>query len=318
MAEAKGECDDWRGESAMIRIGTCSWAEKSLVSSGSFYPPTASTPEARLRYYASRFDTVEVDSSYYALPDERNARRWADRTPEGFVFHVKAYGALTGHGVVGSTLPEEVFARLPEREREKKRVYVKERRALMRLAERFLDGIRPLRDEGKLGFVLFQYPPWFRCSRRNLGYIDFCLEMMGGVPLAVELRHGSWYLDKFMPRTLEFMRKRKICLVTADEPQFGSQATIPFVSEVTSDHAYYRFHGRNRETWLQKGITATQRFNYLYGREELESFVGPILEAARRTEQTYVLFNNHFEDKAVRNAGELKDLIGEGDCDDRS
>jgi len=106
-----------------IRIGTCSWAERSLVESGEFYPRDAISPEDRLRYYASSFDTVEVDSSYYAIPSSRTTQLWAERTPETFTFHVKVYGAMTGHGTDPRTLPKPLREILPAADKEKKTIY---------------------------------------------------------------------------------------------------------------------------------------------------------------------------------------------------
>lgn len=99
----------------MIHVGTCSWTEKTLIQSREFYPKEAKTPEARLRYYAETFDTVEVDSTYYAIPDGRNTYLWADRTPENFIFHIKVYGALTGHGIDPKTLPKDIQEILPKK-----------------------------------------------------------------------------------------------------------------------------------------------------------------------------------------------------------
>ena len=100
----------------MIHTGTCSWTEKTLIQSGEFYPGDIRTSEGRLRYYASYFHTVEVDSTYYAIPDRRNTYLWVDRTPDNFIFHIKVYGALTGHGIDPKTLPKDIFNLLPDRE----------------------------------------------------------------------------------------------------------------------------------------------------------------------------------------------------------
>ena len=111
----------------MIRIGTCSWTEKTLIQSGQFYPPDAKTAEARLRFYATHFDTVEVDSTYYAIPDEKTAWLWDMRTQPGFTFHIKAYGALTGHGVDLRSLPKDVQGLVSRSGDSGSIVYIKER-----------------------------------------------------------------------------------------------------------------------------------------------------------------------------------------------
>jgi uncharacterized protein YecE (DUF72 family) len=107
----------------VIHVGTCSWTENTLIRSGEFYPRTVKTAEGRLRYYANSFDTVEVDSTYYAIPDMRNTSLWAERTPEDFIFHIKVYGALTGHGVDPKTLPKDIFNLLSEKDKTERHVY---------------------------------------------------------------------------------------------------------------------------------------------------------------------------------------------------
>src|SRR5918993_4797312 len=97
-----------------IKIGICAWADQALIDDGSFYPKKSMSAEARLRYYARFFDTVEVNSAYYAIPDVRNTQRWVERTPPGFLFNVKAYSLLTGHHPKAESLPADVQALLPE------------------------------------------------------------------------------------------------------------------------------------------------------------------------------------------------------------
>ena len=120
----------------MIITGTCSWAERTLIRSGEFYPKEANTAEARLRYYARFFGAVEVDSVFYAIPDMKNAALWAGRTPERFTFHIKVFSALTGHGVVTKTLPEDIRRLLPERDRDRERIYIRDKEVLQAVAQR--------------------------------------------------------------------------------------------------------------------------------------------------------------------------------------
>jgi uncharacterized protein YecE (DUF72 family) len=140
----------------MIYVGTCSWAEKTLIKSGEFYPKGVSTAEDRLRFYSGNFRTVEVDASYYAIPDRRTTALWAQRTPGGFLFHVKAYGALTGHGVDLRTLPKDLQGLFPADERHGRYVYIKNTEIKKTLFERFKDSLGPLVKAGKLGVVVFQ------------------------------------------------------------------------------------------------------------------------------------------------------------------
>jgi len=245
----------------MILTGTCSWAEKTLLDSRKFYPPSIKTAEDRLRYYSGIFQTVEVDATYYALPAKRTVWLWSQRTPDNFVFHVKAYGALTGHGINPQSLPKELRTLLPSTGKGGKHVYLKEPHILKIVADYFKDALYPLYRDTKLGLVVFQFPPWFRYSTKALDYILACKNLMEGIPIAVEFRHGSWLTDKVLDSVMHFLMKYQITYVTADEPQYGSLATIPFIPQATTEIAYFRLHGRNRENWLKKGIPVSLRYN---------------------------------------------------------
>lgn len=293
----------------MIYIGTCSWTEKTLVQSKEFYPRGISTAESRLRYYADNFDVVEADSPYYSIPDINTTERWAERTPEKFVFNVKAYGALTGHAVDPKSLPVDIAASLPKSEREKKTIYIKEPEMLKILAERFRDVLKPLITTGKLGVVVFQFPPWFLHKKTNQDYILKCQELMRGLPIAVEFRHGSWLTPQTRASIMTFLREYRLIYITADEPQYGNLATVPYVPEVTGSVAYFRFHGRNKENWLKKGIETSLRFDYEYSERELKEFVPAMKEVDMRATKTYCMFNNCHGAKAVRNAKRMKEMI---------
>lgn len=293
----------------MIRVGTCSWTEKTLIGSGEFYPKGVSSAEDRLRHYAENFDTVEVDSSYYAIPDRRTTGLWAGRTPEGFVFHVKAYGALTGHGVDPRTLPRDVLGMLLEKDREMPRIYIKELLPTKALFGHFIDALEPLRQAGKLGVVVFQYPHWVHHGKKGFDSILAARELMEGLPIAVEFRHGSWLTQAVRQRVFAFLREHGITYVTADEPQLGDLETVPFVPEVTTETAYFRLHGRNRDNWRRKGIETSLRFDYLYSDDELRRFVPQAMAADRKAKTTYVMFNNCHGGFAVRNSLRVKEML---------
>ncbi len=293
----------------MIRVGICSWAEKTLIESGEFYPRQVKTAEARLRYYASRFDTVEVDSTYYAIPDQRTVWLWGARTPEDFTFHVKAYGALTGHAIDPRTLPADIRGAAGAHSGTS--VYVKEREPLRLIAQRFREILAPLARAGKLGVILFQFPPWFDCKGSNMDYVLFCKELMADLSLAVEFRHGSWLSGNKAPEVSTFLRRHAITYVAADEPQYGTPATVPFVPFVTTDTAYFRFHGRNGENWLKKGIATSLRYAYSYSDEELRELVPAAREADGQAKKTYAMFNNCHRSSATANAARLKELLRE-------
>jgi uncharacterized protein YecE (DUF72 family) len=296
----------------MIRIGTCSWTEKSLLKSGEFYPREVKTAEGRLRYYASNFPTVEVDSTYYALPDRKNTSLWAVRTPDHFIFHIKAYGALTGHGVDPRTLPNEVRSMLTASDTGRGHVYIKDPSLIHLIAERFKDGLIPLLSANKLGLLVLQFPPWFRHEKRNFDFMLKCRDIMAGFALAAEFRHGSWLTPRNLDSTLNFLRDHRFTFIVADEPQYRTLATVPFCPQLTSETAYFRFHGRNTKNWLRKGIETSLRYAYDYSDAEFNDFIPSIQDIAAHADVTYAMFNNCHGGFAMKNALRLKTLLGTG------
>lgn len=293
-----------------IRIGTCSWTEKTLIQSGEFYPKSVRSAEDRLRFYAQHFESVEVDSTYYAIPDRRNAYLWAQRSPEGFVFHVKVYGALTGHAVDARSLPPDILAEIPDKDRRGNQIFVREPSIVRAIGDRFMEALYPLMSASKLGVLVFQFPPWFVFKEENLDYILKRASLSGRFPAAVEFRHGSWYAPDIRDRVFHFLRKNRLIHIVADEPQYGSMATVPFVPQTTADIAYYRFHGRNKENWLKKNAETALRYSYDYSDEELKEFIPHIVISAKMAKETFLMFNNCHGAKAIRNAERMKVLLG--------
>ncbi|TNF52827.1 DUF72 domain-containing protein [bacterium] len=295
----------------MIRVGTCSWTEKTLIESGEFYPREVKSAKDRLRYYAGTFNTVEVDATYYAIPDVRIVQYWSERTPEDFTFHIKAFGALTGHGVDPRSLPKEIRQHLPEDDLNKRYIYIREPSLLQLIAQRFREVLNPLVRENKLGVLVFQFPPWFHYNHANMDYILTCKNRMANLPFAVEFRHGSWLTPDRAETVVQFLRKNRITYITADEPQYGSLATIPFLPKVTSDISYFRFHGRNKQNWLKKGVATSLRYDYLYSDNELKEFLPPLLDINRQAKTSYAMFNNCHGGFAIKNALRLRKIMEE-------
>jgi uncharacterized protein YecE (DUF72 family) len=292
---------------ANIRYGTSSWTDKTLLECKCFYPPDVDTPAERLRFYSERYPLVEVDSTYYALPSERNSALWIERTPMHFVFDIKAFGLLTHHSVGPRGLPAKVREQLPD----KRRYYRKDlpAGALQLVEEMFVAALRPLESAGRLGAVLFQFPHWFVPSPPNREYLRSLAESFP-YRIAVEFRGGGWMKDEqSAERTLGMLRDLGLTYVVVDEPQ-GFKTSVPPIVEATSPElAMIRFHGHNRENWEKPGIGAAERFRYLYSEDELEKWVQPAEELAGKSEQLHVLMNNCYEDYGVRNAAQLADLI---------
>ena len=293
-----------------ILVGTCSWTDPTLIESGRFYPDWARSAEARLQYYASQFPIVEVDSSYYALPNEKTSGLWATRTGDRFLFDVKTFRLFTQHPTPHQALPKDVRQALPPESKEKTNLYPRDLPEELsdELWRRFEHALLPLDSAGKLGVVLFQFPPWFYPGNEQRDYILRCKEKLPQYRIAVEFRHNSWLNEKNIERTLTFLRENNLPYVCVDEPQ-GFKSSMPALVEATSDIGLIRFHGRNREMWEKKEVTATQRFNYLYSEDELKEWVPRIRELATKTRQLHVLFNNCYADKATVNAGQTKLML---------
>ena len=296
---------------ARILVGSCSWTDPTLIASGRFYQPGVTSAEARLRFYTEQFPIVEVDSSYYAPPSARNSALWAARTPDDFVFNVKAYGLLTGHPTRVDRLPGWIAAALDEPARGKKNAYLKDLDAATvdRLWQAHREALEPLAAAGKLGAVLFQFPPWFVRSGEHEDYLRALPRRLPGWPLAVELRGGDWLSDSAAAGTLRLLEDAGLSFVAVDEPQ-GFRSSTPAVVAATAPLSIVRLHGRNAETWEARTRVASDRFKYLYADRELEEWVPRVRELARHSAAVHVLFNNNYEDWGMRNARRMAQLLG--------
>jgi uncharacterized protein YecE (DUF72 family) len=274
---------------AVIRVGTCSWADEAL--SKYFYPPGLPAGE-RLGYYAQHFDTVEVDSTYYRLPAEQMVERWAERTPDGFVMHVKAFGLMTRHPVKLEQLPPDLRDDAPTDD--KGRVDRPPREFRGEVFRRFLESLEPLRSVGKLGGILFQFPSYVVRKDASLDYLRWAREQLDGDEMLVEFRHTSWFEEDGRDATLRFLEEIGATNVIVDAPRIeGAKNLIPTVLALTSPTLYVRFHGRNASTWNKRGGSAAERFDYLYPEDELREWVKPLRDLAEQAEDAYAFFNNN-------------------------
>jgi uncharacterized protein YecE (DUF72 family) len=274
---------------ADIRVGVCSWADETLTKV--WYPRNVRTGEARLRYYADRFDVVEANSTYYRLPDAEMVANWAERTPDGFVMHVKAFGVLTRHPVKAEALPEDLRADAPLDERG--RLHRPSREFRAEVFRRFRESLEPLRRAGKLGGILMQFPSYVVRRPHSFEYLEWSQEQLAGDELLVEFRHRSWLDDEGRDETLGFLERRGLTYVVVDAPRTGGPTVLPTVPAVTSPTAYVRFHGRNAATWNKRTGSAAERFDHLYSEEELSEWLPTLHELAGQTENAYAMFNNN-------------------------
>ncbi|MBA3778262.1 MAG: DUF72 domain-containing protein [Chloroflexi bacterium] len=298
-------------DGGFIRIGTASWTDPTMTAAGVFYPAEADTAEERLQYYASHFPLVEVDATYYALPQRRTSELWVDRTPPDFTFDIKAHALMTGQPTEVKRLPKPIREALPDELKAKTRIYAKDLPADLQdeVWTMFREGLEPLRETGQLGSILLQYPRWFFTSSQNRAAIVEARERLGDLAFAVEFRNASWLNEKNVERTLGFLEDNQIPFVMVDGPQ-GFKSSVPPIVEVSSPQlAVIRFHGRRNETWEARGIPTVERFRYLYERKELEDWVPRIREAASKARETHVLMNNCYANYGATNAREIAALL---------
>jgi uncharacterized protein YecE (DUF72 family) len=272
-----------------IRVGTCSWADKSL--STYWYPKGVSSAEERLRYYADHFDAVEVDSTFYRLPDEEMTSKWAERTPDGFLFHVKAFGVMTRHPVKLEQLPPDLRDAAPTDERGRVDRPPREFRA--EVFARFLAALEPLRAAGKLGGVLLQFPSYIVFREASIDYLRWACEHLDGHEPLVEFRHRSWLDEDHREETLGLLEELGATHVIVDAPKTDAKNLVPTVAALTSPTAFVRFHGRNEKTWNIRGTSASERFDYLYSEQELASWSATLRELAEQAKQAFAFFNNN-------------------------
>jgi uncharacterized protein YecE (DUF72 family) len=299
----------WAGEHVVL-TGSCSWTDRTLVEEADWYPRRTMSAEERLRYYAAQFPLTEIDSTYYAPPAERQVALWADRVPDGFRFDVKAYSLLTGHPTRPRSLWRDLREALPAEVAEKRNVYPKHLgpEAMDEAWRRFEAALRPLHEAGRLGAVLFQYPPWFGPRRDNRAELEALRERLPDYRISVEFRSPRWTAeDRDRERTLAMLEEHGFVFVGVDAPPASG---LPRVMAVTNPDLFMvRFHGRSDSTWNDTSRTAAERFRYLYTEQELEELVPPIAEHAGEARETHLLMNNCYRDYSVRNAATLRELL---------
>ena len=299
---------------AGLLVGTCSWTDKTLLESGAFYPPDVDTAEQRLRFYASQFSIVEVDSTYYGPPSERTAGLWVERTPPGFTFDVKAFRLLTQHPTPPRTLWKDLREALPEELASKRNVYARDlpREFVAEAFHRFSEALMPLHSAGKLGTILLQFPPYVYPAQGSFGYLAWAAEQLQEFDVAVEFRQQRWMDEEHSAATLEFLREHGLSYVCVDEPQ-GFASSVPPIVAATAPIAHVRFHGRNATNWERKGITAAERFRYDYSEEELQEWVPRVRQLREQANEVHLLMNNCYADYGIRSARLLFGLLSAAD-----
>jgi len=292
-----------------VLVGTCSWTDKTLTEETDWYPRRSMTAEERLKFYASRFPIVEVDSTYYFPPSPQLARTWVERTPKQFVMNVKAYSLLTGHPTRPASLWRDLRDELPADTAKKRNLYAHHlgSDALDEVWARFVDALGPLVKAKKLGAVLMQYPSWFAPKRDNRDELARMRERLGDLPVCVELRSPTWFRSRDRARTLDLLRDLHLSLVVVDAPKTSKLPTV--LETTTDDLAVVRFHGRADDTWDARTGSAAERFNYLYSKQQLRPWAKKLERLATEAREVHALMNNCYRDHGVRNAVELRTML---------
>jgi uncharacterized protein YecE (DUF72 family) len=290
-------------------VGTASWTDPTLVNSDLFYPPSVRSAEERLRFYAEQFNTVEVDSTYYALPAERNAKLWAERTPDGFVFNIKPFALMTQHPAEMSRLPKQLREMVPAEERGNRQLTRPSKEVVDKAFQMFWSAMAPLREAGKLGMLAFQFPPYFIPKPANFDYLANLRERLPGASIAIEFRHPSWVGGETRrTETMNFLRSHGLYYTSIDAPEDSS--IVPSFIESTGDQVYVRFHGKNRENWFKRNITAAERFKYLYSERELQSLAKGLGNLEQQgVKRAYAIFNNCYQNFGIMNATTMAAIL---------
>ena len=299
----------------VVRCGTCSWTDRTLVRESDWYPRKTMTSAERLEFYAAHFPLVEVDATYYAPPSERAAALWAQRTPNGFTFDIKAYSLLTGHPTRAASLWSDLRDGVSPAHRDQDRIYAThlEPEALEEAWRRFTSALAPLREAGRLGGVLFQYPPWFHPRNATRLELERLPERLDGLRAMVEFRSPRWMATpRDRQRTLDLLEALGLAYVCVDAP---AASGLPHVLAVTREPAVLRCHGRSDKDWARRTASAAERFRYLYDENELEDLADNARHLSESAHETHLLMNNCYRDYAVRNAARLIELIGTDGAD---
>jgi uncharacterized protein YecE (DUF72 family) len=292
-----------------IVVGTSSWADPGFVAE--WYPPRLPAPE-QLPYYAQRFEAVEVNTTYYAIPSVATVRRWAEVTPDGFSFDVKLHQTLSRHSAPLDALPKTLRDRVDTTPRGRVRPSPELDREL---AKRYLRAVKPLTEAGKLSSFLLQLSPAFKPPSKRLDELDDLLAALAPHPVAIEFRHRAWLHDERRAATHGWLADHGAAFVAVDAPQGKPPTMLPPLDAVTRDDlAYLRLHGRNARGWV-KGRTVAERFGYRYDAGELEEIAERAERLAEEAATVRVMFNNNRGDDAPSGAQQLRQLLGQEPAD---
>jgi uncharacterized protein YecE (DUF72 family) len=293
-------------ETGKILVGTASWSDPGFVER--WYPKKMPAGD-RLQWYAQHFEMVEVNSTFYSVPEPRMVERWCAATPDDFTFDVKLHQLFSFHSTPAKLLPPDLQKRAGTDTRGKVKSTPDLQEALLKA---FLRSMSIFRNAGKLGVLLLQLSPAFSPRKHELGELKPLIDMLGDYDIAIEFRNRNWAVGDRLASTIEFMRKHRAIFVNVDAPASDHFMVMPSdVNEVTNlNVAYLRLHGRNEKAYIT-GKTVAARFDYDYSDNEIAGVAKRSKKLAQETREVHVIFNNNNLDYAPRAAIRLRKALGQ-------
>jgi uncharacterized protein YecE (DUF72 family) len=293
-------------ETGKILVGTASWSDPGFVER--WYPKKMPAGE-RLQWYAQHFDMVEVNSTFYSVPEPRMVERWCAATPDDFTFDVKLHQLFSFHSTPAKLLPPDLQRGAKTDARGKVKPTPDLQEALLKI---FLGATSIFRDAGKLGVFLLQLSPAFSPRKHDLSELAQLIEMLSDYDLAIEFRNRNWAVGDQLESTIDFLEKHRAIFVNVDAPVSDHFMVMPSdVDEVTNSKiAYLRLHGRNAKAYIT-GKTVAARFDYDYSDDEIAETAERSTKLVREARQLHVIFNNNNLDYAPRAALRLRKALGQ-------
>jgi uncharacterized protein YecE (DUF72 family) len=292
--------------SGKILVGTASWSDPGFIER--WYPKKMPAGE-RLSWYAQHFELVEVNSTFYSVPEPRMAERWCAATPNDFTFDVKLHQLFSFHSTPAKLLPPELQRRAETDAKGNVKSTADLQEVMLKM---FLLPMSIIRNAGKLGVLLLQLSPAFSPRKHQLSELELLIEMLSDYDLAIEFRNRNWAVDDQLESTIDFVRKHRAIFVNVDAPASDHFTVMRSdVDEVTNPKtAYLRLHGRNAKAYIT-GKTVAARFDYDYSDREITEVAERSRNLAQDARELHVIFNNNNLDYAPRAALRLRKALGQ-------
>jgi uncharacterized protein YecE (DUF72 family) len=293
-------------ETGKILVGTASWSDPGFVER---WYPKKMPPGERLQWYAQHFEMVEVNSTFYSVPEPRMVERWCAATPDDFTFDVKLHQLFSFHSTPAKLLPPDLQSRAETDARGNVKSTPELREAVLKI---FLRSASIFHDAGKLGVFLLQLSPAFSPRKHELDELIQLIEMLSDHDLAIEFRNRDWAVGDQLRSTIDFLQKYRAIFVNVDAPASNHFTVMPAeVDEVTNSKvAYLRLHGRNEKAYIT-GKTVAARFDYDYSESEITEVAQRSRKLAKEARELHVIFNNNNLDYAPHAALRLRKALGQ-------